>query len=117
MQISKQFQGKIFGGFIDDLFNNHAQFKIPEFVWDDGTPIIIKKYEDYHDSDMLRWFLKIFDENYPKHENGKPWSYANVSSNTLVKHLEYMRLVLAYNGESFKEDLEEWDRLISQYNR
>lgn len=117
MKISKQFQGKIFGDFIDDLYKNHYGFKIPEFRWEDRTEVIIRKYEDYNSSDKLRWYFKIFDYDYPKEEDGHPLSYSKTDEKTLINHLEYMRYVLSFNGASFKADIEEWDRIIQMYNR
>jgi len=117
MIISPQFQKKIFGDFVKDLFDNNSFLKIPFLQWEDGSEVIITKYNDYYDSDMLRWYLKIFDIKYPKKDDGEPYSFRDVDSKTLTDHLEYYRLVLAHNSKSFKSDLEEWDRMIEKYNR
>lgn len=117
MLISSKYQKKIFGDFVKDLYDNNSFLKIPFLTWENGSELIITKYNEYNDSDTLRWYLKIFDTKYPKHENGEPYSFKDVDSKTLTEHLEYYRLVLAHNSKSFKSDLEEWDRLIEQYNR
>ena len=117
MIISKKFQGKFFGDYVNDLFKNYGQVKIPDFVWDDGSPVLLIKYEDYNDVDRLRWFLKIFDTNFPKKQNGEPYSMRDIDSKIVCSHIDFMRTVLIENGSSFLSDDEEWKLLIEQYNR
>lgn len=114
MIISSQFRKKIFGDYVKDMFDNNAYLQIPFLKWENGEEVIITKYNDYYDQSMLRWYLKIFDIKYPKHENGEPLSFAEIDSKTMVEHMEYYRLVLAHNNKWFKSDEEEWQRLISQ---
>lgn len=116
MLISSKYQGKLFSDYVQDMYSQKF-LKIPFLTWENGEEIIITRGEDYHDSDTLRWFLKIFDIKYPKHENGEPYSFAKVNSKVLTDHLEYYRLVLAHNGTCFKSDDDEWNRTIELYNR
>lgn len=126
MEISKAYQGKIFGDYVEDMFS-HAQLKIPFLQWENGEPCIIKKYDDYEDQDRLRWYLKIFDEKYPKYPKGyinqdgklmeyEPYSFKDVDSRTITHHMEYYRLVLSNNGLWFKSDEDEWQRIINATN-
>lgn len=117
MTISKSFQGFFFGQIIDDVFKNYGQIKIPEYKWEDGSSVILIKYEDYTDADKLRYFLKIFDSNFPKLEDGEPLSMRYMENKAVVEHIEYIRYVLSENGAWLKEDEAEWNRLIEQYNR
>ena len=115
MKISTNYQGKIFSDYINDMFNNNTYFKIPFLKWEDGSEVIITKYNDYYDEDMLRYFLKIFDVKYPKHENGEPYSFKDVDSKVLTEHLDYYRIVLAHNGRWFNSDNEEFERAVKRY--
>ncbi len=117
MKISRAFQGKFFGDIIDDVYKNYGQIIIPEFFWEDGSKVILQKGENYNDPDKLRWFLKVFDEKFPKDEKGNPRSMATVDTKTTVNHIEYIRLVLSHNGAWLKTDEEEWDRLKEFANR
>ena len=117
MQISKSFQGKFFGDYIDDVFKNYGQIIIPDFKWEDGSEVKLLKYDDYYDADKLRYFLKTFDVDYPKDIDGNPLSMSDVDTDIVIQHIEYIRYVLGSNGAIFKSDDLEWQRLIQQYNR
>ena len=114
MEISKQFQGKLFGDYVKEMYS-HSYLVIPFLTWENNKELIITKGCEYFDEDMLRWYLKIFDSKYPKREDGEPLSFAEVSSKTICDHLEYYRLVLAHNGLWFASDEEEWQRAIKQF--
>lgn len=120
MKISNSFQRKFFGDYVKDFFDNRGEIKIPDYLFD-GKPIILVKYDDYSDQDKLRYYLKMFDDSFPKRtdENGDtvPFSMAELESKQVIEHIEYMRYVLANNGVSFKSDEEEWNRTIQMYNR
>lgn len=117
MIISKSFQGNFFGNFVKELFDKNHEILIPDLVWEDGNKCKIVKYEDYYDTDKLRWYLKIFDFNYPKYDNGEPYSLRDVDSKVVTNHIEYFRLVLAENGKTFASDDKEWELILQQYNR
>lgn len=117
MKISRSFQGKFFGDYIDDVFKNYGQIIIPDFKWEDGSEVKLLKHEHYESADKLRYFLKTFDTDFPKKEDGDPCSMREVDTSIVIKHIEYIRYVLGSNGAIFKSDDEEWQRLIQQYNR
>jgi hypothetical protein len=117
MIISKNLQRFFFGAVVDDIFKRYMQFKIPDYKWEDGTALVLNKYEDYEDADKLRWYLKIFDPNFPKDSEGHPLSMAVVDTDVVLKHIEYMNYVLVNNGSCLAVYDEEWKRLIEQYNR
>lgn len=117
MIISKAFQGKFFGDYIDDVFNNYGQIKIPDFKWEDDSEVVLLKYDDYCSADRLRFFLKIFDIDFPKMGDGTPFSMRDVSNSVVINHIDYIRYVLAHNGSYFTSDSDEWNRLIELYNR
>lgn len=111
MLISKSYQGKVFGDYVANMFK-FPFLRIPFLRWEDNQELIITKNNEYHDEDMLRWYLKVFDVKYPKYENGEPYSFRDIDSKTMTEHIEYYRLVLAHNGLWLDSDEEEFRRAL-----
>ena len=70
MKISSSFNRKFFGDYVRDFFNNRGEIKIPDWEFE-GQPVVLKKYDDYECQDKLRYYLKMFDDNFPKRLNNK----------------------------------------------
>ena len=118
-KISNQFMKKFFGDYIKDFFNNRGEIKIPDYMFG-NEPVILIKYDDYCDTDKLRYYLKMFDSDFPKRivdGEVEPYSMAELDTKQVIAHIDYMRYVLANNGTCFKSDDEEWQRTIEMYNR
>ncbi len=114
---SLQHKRRFFGAIIKDLYDSLDEIYIPDYKWKNGRPIIIRYNQHFTDADTMRWYLKIFDENYPKSEAGEPYSTKDVTDKQLALHTEYLTYVAGMNGLTFKVDNEEWERTIERYNR
>ena len=67
-------------------------------------------------NDSIHQLLKQLT-NFPKDDKFVAKSLTEVSNKDLVKHIDFIKVMMNQNGFTFKMDAEEWDRLIQEANR
>jgi len=81
-----------------------------------GKAFIFRKYRDFEDEDELKQKLKILNWDYPVDEKEDiKVSTSDIETKTLVRHIDWVLRLSAFNGIELPLVKEEWDRLTNKY--
>jgi len=70
----------------------------------------IKKNMDY-----LKFWLKVFNLDYPIGDNGVKYSTRWIDTKQTAQHIEWCIKIMGENGHELPFVREEWERLVNQY--
>lgn len=80
-----------------------------------GLKIAIKPF--YLSFDTLKQILKYLDEDYPRKEGGKPFSYTELKELDFLRHIAFLECICAENGYTLNLEKEYNDFSDGFYDR
>lgn len=67
------------------------------------------------DMEYLKYWLKVFNLDYPMAENGNKYSTKWIDTKQAMQHIEWCIKIMGENGYSMSFIDDEWERLVQNY--
>ena len=115
MKISSNFN-RYYHAFLNEVFTHTPALVFKDFIEDTPygqVPFRLVKYEDYHDMNEMKQWLKTMNLDYAVKEDGSgKISTTQIDSAALVQHLEFIYKTVADSGIILPSVELEWKRTI-----
>ena len=110
MKISSQFNRFLHGAVFNEMKKvDVLKVRLPNHA----VYLPIKTLQ--HNMRIFKWWLKQLNLDYPRTDNGEPYSTRTITTKQTMQHIEWCIMVMGENGLVFPFVAEEWERLKENY--